>query len=46
MVRNLGLVSRQKPSEATQSFIDFIFSDAGAEALGKAGFVPSVQPQE
>ena len=46
MVRTLGLVSRQPPSQATQSFVDFIFSDAGAEALEKAGFVPSVQPQE
>ncbi len=46
MVRTLGIVSRQSPSEATQSFIDFIFSDAGSQALLKAGFVPSAQPQE
>jgi len=46
MVRILGLVSRQTPSTETQKFMDFIFSNAGAEALLEAGFVPSVQQQE
>ena len=46
MVRNLGIVSNPTLSEASQKFLDFIFSDAGAEALQKAGFVPSGPPQE
>ncbi len=46
MVRNLGIVSNPTPSETSQKFIDFIFSDAGAKTLKKAGFVPADPPQE
>lgn len=41
MVRRLGIVYRKSPSETAQKFIDFIFSEEGANSLRQAGFVPS-----
>lgn len=40
MARTLGIVWYGTPSETTQEFIDFIFSEAGADVLLKAGFAP------
>ncbi|MEO1353551.1 MAG: substrate-binding domain-containing protein [Cyanobacteria bacterium J06635_15] len=41
MARTLGIVWYGTPSETTQAFIDFIFSEAGANVLTQAGFSPS-----
>jgi len=41
MVRTLALVWNQTPSQSTQKFIDFAFSEAGAKHLLNSGFVPS-----
>ncbi|MEL6164719.1 MAG: substrate-binding domain-containing protein [Cyanobacteria bacterium J06628_3] len=41
MVRNIGVVWSNKPSEITQKYLDFAFSEAGAEILNNSGFVPS-----
>ncbi|MBV6624939.1 MAG: substrate-binding domain-containing protein [Rivularia sp. (in: Bacteria)] len=41
MVRTIGVVWNKKPSEATQKYLDFAFSEAGAEILNNSGFVPS-----
>ncbi|MEL6492949.1 MAG: substrate-binding domain-containing protein [Cyanobacteria bacterium J06621_3] len=38
MHRTLGIVWYKAPSETTQGFIDFIFSEAGSSALEAAGF--------
>ncbi|MEO1428116.1 MAG: substrate-binding domain-containing protein [Cyanobacteria bacterium J06633_8] len=43
MVRTIGVVWGKKPSEATQKFLDFAFSETGAEILNKSGFVPSTE---
>ncbi|NEP17525.1 MAG: phosphate ABC transporter substrate-binding protein [Leptolyngbya sp. SIO4C1] len=42
MQRALGIVWYGTPSEATQDFIDFIFSSVGADILSQAGFTPTV----
>lgn len=41
MHRTLGIVWYGTLSDKTQSFVDFIFSESGADILEKAGFVPS-----
>lgn len=41
MHRTLGIVWYDTLSDETQNFVDFIFSEAGANTLEKAGFVPS-----
>ncbi|MEM1168382.1 MAG: substrate-binding domain-containing protein [Cyanobacteria bacterium P01_H01_bin.35] len=41
MVRNLGIVWYDIPSPTTQAFIDFIFSETGADVLQQAGFAPN-----
>lgn len=41
MVRSIGVVWDQKPSEATQKYLDFAFSEKGADILNNSGFVPS-----
>lgn len=43
MVRSIGVVWDKKPSEATQKYLDFVFSEKGAELLNNSGFVPSTQ---
>ncbi len=43
MVRNIGVVWDKKPSEATQEYLDFAFSEKGAEVLNNSGFVASTQ---
>lgn len=43
MVRHIGIVRGEKPSEVTQEFLDFVFSEKGAEILNNSGFVPSTQ---
>ena len=43
MVRSIGVVWSQKPSEITQKYLDFAFSETGAEILNNSGFVPSTQ---
>ncbi|MBE9178125.1 substrate-binding domain-containing protein [Oculatella sp. LEGE 06141] len=40
MVRQMGIVWNKTPSDATQAFIDFIFSPEGSQVLQKNGFVP------
>lgn len=41
MHRILGIVWYGNPPETTQTFIDFIFSQTGAEIIRQAGYVPS-----
>lgn len=41
MVRSIGVVWDKKPSEATQKYLDFAFSEKGAEILNNSGFIPS-----
>ncbi len=41
MVRSIGVVWDKKPSEATQKYLDFVFSKKGADILNNSGFVPS-----
>lgn len=43
MIRHIGIVRGKKPSEVTQKFLDFAFSEKGAEILNNSGFVPSTQ---
>ncbi|WP_016874818.1 substrate-binding domain-containing protein, partial [Chlorogloeopsis fritschii] len=43
MVRNIGIISKKTPKAPVQQFINFTFSEAGAEVLRKSGFVPSSQ---
>ncbi|MDY6902370.1 MAG: substrate-binding domain-containing protein, partial [Cyanobacteriota bacterium] len=43
MVRTIGVVWSKKPSEITQKYLDFAFSEAGAEILNNSGFVASTQ---
>ncbi|MGB7377897.1 MAG: substrate-binding domain-containing protein [Rivularia sp. (in: cyanobacteria)] len=43
MVRSIGVVWRKKPSEATQEYLDFAFSEKGAEILNNSGFVASTE---
>ncbi|MGB3637512.1 MAG: substrate-binding domain-containing protein [Rivularia sp. (in: cyanobacteria)] len=43
MVRSIGVVWGTKPSEATQEYLDFAFSEKGAEILNNSGFVPSTE---
>ncbi|MEM6751877.1 MAG: substrate-binding domain-containing protein [Cyanobacteria bacterium P01_C01_bin.38] len=43
MVRSIGVVWSKKPSEITQNYLDFAFSEKGAEILSDSGFVPSTQ---
>lgn len=43
MVRSIGVVWSQKPSEITQKYVDFAFSAKGAEILNNYGFAPSTQ---
>ena len=43
MVRSIGVVWDKKPSEATQEYLDFAFSEKGAEVLNNSGFVASTQ---
>ncbi|WP_044290695.1 substrate-binding domain-containing protein [Rivularia sp. PCC 7116] len=43
MVRTIGIVWNKEPSEATQKYLDFAFSEKGAEILNNSGFVPSTQ---
>jgi phosphate transport system substrate-binding protein len=43
MVRSIGVVWAKKPSEATQEYLDFAFSEKGAELLNNFGFVASTQ---
>ena len=44
MVRHIGLVYNSEPSSETQNFLDFMFSEAGAEELRQKGFIPSPAP--
>ncbi|MEM7726228.1 MAG: substrate-binding domain-containing protein [Cyanobacteria bacterium P01_A01_bin.45] len=41
MVRQMGVVSGQRPSKETQEFLDFIFSKQGKDTLKANGFIPS-----
>lgn len=43
MVRNIGVVRGEKPSEVTQKFLDFVFSEKGVKVLNNSGFVASTQ---
>jgi len=43
MVRRIGVVRAKTSSVATQEFLDFAFSEKGAEILNNSGFVPSTQ---
>lgn len=43
MVRKIGIVRSEKPTTATEEFLDFAFSEKGAEILNNYGFVPSVK---
>lgn len=43
MHRTLGIVWYATPSEATQGFIDFIFSETGADILRQAGYATAVE---
>ncbi len=43
MVRSIGVVWGTKPLEATQEYLDFAFSEKGAEILNNSGFVPSTE---
>jgi phosphate transport system substrate-binding protein len=43
MVRTIGIVWHQKPSEATKSFIDYILSQPASTVLEQAGFASVTQ---
>lgn len=43
MVRHIGIVVAEKPSKATQEYLDFIFSGKGTDILNNYGFVPSTK---
>ena len=41
MIREIGLVKKEKPSATTQEFVDFVFSQKGSKFLNNSGFVSS-----
>ncbi|MGB6295872.1 MAG: substrate-binding domain-containing protein [Rivularia sp. (in: cyanobacteria)] len=43
MVRSIGVVRAKTASVETQKFLDFAFSEKGAEILDNSGFVASIQ---
>lgn len=43
MVRTIGVVWSKKPSEITQKYLDFSFSEKGTEILNNYGFVASTK---
>lgn len=43
MVREIGVVREEKPSAATQAFLDFAFSEKGNQFLNNFGYAPSTQ---
>ncbi|MGF1494407.1 MAG: substrate-binding domain-containing protein [Microcoleaceae cyanobacterium] len=46
MARTIGLVWNKDTSEATQDFVEYVFSPAGAEVMEQAGFSPLTQSAE
>ncbi|NER05933.1 MAG: phosphate ABC transporter substrate-binding protein, partial [Okeania sp. SIO3C4] len=46
MARTIGIVWSKDVSEATQAFVNYIFSQPGTSALEKSGFAPITQAKE
>ncbi|MDY7020296.1 MAG: substrate-binding domain-containing protein [Cyanobacteriota bacterium] len=44
MARTIGIIWNQNASETTQAFVNYIFSESGANILEQSGFAPVVQP--